>query len=213
MLLKKSEDRILFLLKNHGQQTAQQLASKLEITPMGARQHLLALQKKGLVSSHQKKSGVGRPKQYWEITNKAENRFPDSHAQLAVDLLNSIENTFGLRGLKKLIDHREQLTLDTYKKQLDQYALLKSKLKKLAEMRTQEGYMAEYQRCEDGSYLLIENHCPICSAATRCQQFCLSELQLFKALVKSDQVTVKRESHLIQGDKRCVYRFTLKVKR
>ena len=32
--------------------------------------------------------------------------------------------------------------------------------------------MAEVEPQDDGSLLLIENHCPICAAATSCQSFC-----------------------------------------
>jgi predicted ArsR family transcriptional regulator len=34
-----------------------------------------------------------------------------------------------------------------------------------SDLRTEEGYMAEFEAEPDGSFLLIENHCPICAAA------------------------------------------------
>ena len=41
--------------------------------------------------------------------------------------------------------------------------------------------MAEFEAEPDGSFLLIENHCPICAAAKTYQGFCRSELVLFRA--------------------------------
>jgi predicted ArsR family transcriptional regulator len=53
-------------------------------------------------------------------------------------------------------------------------------------------------------WLLIENHCPICAAARKCQGFCRSELQIFRAAM-GDDALVERCEHLISGDRRCVY--------
>ena len=59
---------------------------------------------------------------------------------------------------------------------------------------------------EDGSYLLLENHCPICAAAEACQGFCRSELLLFRALLAP--ATVERTEHILDGARRCAYRVT-----
>ena len=82
-------------------------------------------------------------------------------------------------------------------------ANLPARLQRLAQMRSEEGYMAELTQDGD-SWLLIENHCPICAAARACQGFCRSELQQFAALLP--QAEVRREAHLLQGGQRCVYR-------
>jgi predicted ArsR family transcriptional regulator len=59
---------------------------------------------------------------------------------------------------------------------------------------------------EDGDdWLLIENHCPICSAATACQRLCANELDVFQQALGPD-TEVTRESHLLAGARRCVYR-------
>jgi predicted ArsR family transcriptional regulator len=65
--------------------------------------------------------------------------------------------------------------------------------------------MAEWTRLDDGSFLLAENHCPICAAARACQGFCRSELELFKAVL-GKRVTVERQDHILAGARRCAYR-------
>jgi predicted ArsR family transcriptional regulator len=57
----------------------------------------------------------------------------------------------------------------------------------------------------EGSMLLIENHCPITSAAKSCNLLCRSELEVFKTLL-GPAVSVERVEHLMQGDRRCAYR-------
>jgi len=59
----------------------------------------------------------------------------------------------------------------------------------------------------DGSFLLIENHCPICAAAKTCQGFCRSELELFRAAFGAG-TSVTRQEHLLSDGRRCAYRVT-----
>jgi predicted ArsR family transcriptional regulator len=74
----------------------------------------------------------------------------------------------------------------------------------LARVRTEEGYMADVRPDGRGGFLLIENHCPICAAATACQGFCTTELDLFRAVLGPD-ASVERMEHIVSGDRRCVY--------
>ena len=54
----------------------------------------------------------------------------------------------------------------------------------------------------EGDYLLLENHCPVCSAARACQGLCASELELFQRVL-GPGVTVVREDHILAGARRC----------
>jgi predicted ArsR family transcriptional regulator len=80
---------------------------------------------------------------------------------------------------------------------------------RLAKIRAREGYMAEWRRDGDG-FLLVENHCPICAAATACQGFCRSELEIFRDALGGD-AEVERVEHLLAGARRCAYRITRAV--
>ena len=65
--------------------------------------------------------------------------------------------------------------------------------------------MAEVQTQQDGSFLLIENHCPVCAAATACPGLCGAELDVFR-VVLGRGVAVDREEHILTGQRRCTYR-------
>ena len=67
--------------------------------------------------------------------------------------------------------------------------------------------MAEAKPIGKGAFLLTENHCPICAAATACQGFCTTELDLFRAVL-GPGVVVERTQHIVSGDRRCAYRIT-----
>ncbi len=175
---------------------------------MGARQHLAVLAGKGLVEEgEQQKLGRGRPVRLWRLTATAQQRFPDSHSQVSVELIAAVRDTFGETGLDKLIDRRTQHTLAHYRTELEKLSQLGARVKRLSELRSREGYMAECEKVGKGEWLLVENHCPICAAASACQGFCRSELEVFQQLF-SGMASVERTSHILQGARRCAYKIT-----
>ena len=132
-------------------------------------------------------------------------RFPDRHAELSLQLIESVTELFGDEGLERLISQREQQQLSQYQQQLAPVESVAEKVEVLARLRQAEGYMAEAVAEADGSFLLHEHPCPICAAATQCQGFCRSELEIFQSLL-AGLATVEREQHLLNDDLRCSYR-------
>lgn len=199
-----TSDRILFFIKTRGPASTATLAQALDMTAEAARQQVQKLLAAGLLEGHQEAStGVGRPRQNWALTAAGHGRFPDTHAQLTVQLIGSIRQLFGDEGMERLIGQRETASRDTYQRACAGQDL-PQRLHSLAAVRTEEGYMARVET--DGrDWLLVEDHCPICAAAQSCQGFCRSELRLFQE-VAGDQATVTREQHLLAGARRCVYR-------
>ena len=200
----KTTDKIIQLLKLHGPLTAKTLAEELALTTMGVRQHLQALEEAGDVDIEDRVEGRGRPTRYWGLTEQSRTHFADRHSELSLQLIYSVKTIFGDQGLDKLIEHREQTAMQQYRSAMQGMTDITSRLTKLVELRTLEGYMATQEQA-DGVFWLLENHCPICSAATKCQNFCRSELQQFQQLF-ADIATVSREEHIIDGARRCAYR-------
>jgi predicted ArsR family transcriptional regulator len=187
-----------------GPQTAIELGAALEMTDEAARQQLVKLAGDGLVESHFESRGVGRPKQLWSLTAAGNRRFPDAHADLTVQLISTIKKALGEEALDRLIAAREKEVLTNYQAEMEGAEDLKGRVKRLAAIRDREGYMCELKKDSDG-YLLIENHCPICAAATACQGFCQAELRTFKRVL-GDDVLITREEHIVSGARRCAYR-------
>ncbi len=200
----KSKRAILEKLKLSGATSAQMIATELGITPMAVRQHLYALQDESMVTAVSQPSGRGRPTKLWSLTETAQRAFPDAHQELAVDLLKSVESLFGREGLTKVIDRHSATQLKTYSAAMADDSSLESRLQTLAGLRSEDGYMAEVQR--DGEcWLLMENNCPVCSAARVCTNLCANELGLFQTLL-GNNVSIRRDEHIIAGARRCLYR-------
>lgn len=192
-------------LKQEGPLDAATLAAPLGISAMAVRQHLYTLQKEGLVTYAEKSQPVGRPAKLWQLTAAANRLFPDGYAELTLSLITAMGEAFGDKGLDQLLEVRTRQQIASYADAITAQENLPERLKTLAAKRTDEGYMAEVQEQTDGSYLLIENHCPICTAAEACTGLCASEMEVFQQVL-GEQATVERTEHILQGQRRCVYR-------
>jgi predicted ArsR family transcriptional regulator len=206
-----SDIEVLRLLKTRGPIATAGVAAALGITPQGARQRLETLREAGLVQTGKAKGPIGRPGFSWSLSEAGHGEFPDGHDRLAIELIETIRSKLGAKALDRLIAAREAEQHRRYRTALATAGDMPAKLQRLAQERTREGYMAEVREESDGSLLLLEHHCPICAAATACQGFCRSELQLFRAVMGPD-TKIERVQHLVSGDglaageRRCTYR-------
>lgn len=196
--------QILDLLKRRGPQSAGALGVALKLTAMAVRLHLFELEEEGLVSSYSEPRGRGRPTKLWALTEASARVFPDAHQSLAVEMIKSVEELFGPEGLAKFVKKHGDMQRIAYGEKLAGAKSVGDRVKQLAKARSDEGYMAEAQK--DGrDWLLIENHCPICSAAKACTGLCAGELKVFSDVLGED-VAVAREEHILAGARRCAYR-------
>ena len=206
--LSTAKQRVLEYLKRTDGATAAEVAETLSITEAAVRQHIDGLVEQGLVERRdlpRTKAGRGRSPLEWVLTPQAAGLFADRHGALTVELLGAIRDALGNDGLDRVIDARAEQQLVAYRLVVpaESEASLEERVRALAKQRTDEGYMADVVVDDDG-VVLVEHHCPICTAATACPGFCRSELELFRDTLGPD-VTVERTAHLLAGDVRCAY--------
>ncbi|MEO5900339.1 MAG: HTH domain-containing protein [Ilumatobacteraceae bacterium] len=205
--LTDAKRRIIERLKRSETVTASELAVEFGLTDTAIRQHLEALELSGLVARAQGvAAGRGRPPVQWSLAALAMQLFPDRHADLTVELIQSIRQSLGDDALNDVIRTRRDRQLASYRERIDPAADVAVKVRILADIRTAEGYLAE--ATTDGDTLVLtEHHCPIRDAAGVCLGLCTAELELFREALGSD-VSVERDQHLLAGAQRCSYRIT-----
>jgi predicted ArsR family transcriptional regulator len=196
---------LVHLLKEEGPLDAQALAARLHVSAMAVRQHLYALHEERLVTYHQAPRPRGRPVKRWQLTPAADRLFPEAYAELTLSLLTSITEAFGKAGLERLLALRSRQQVAAYRAQMRGRDSLPQRLAALAAIRTDEGYMAQVQPQADGSFVLLEKHCPICAAAVVCTGLCGKELEVFQEVLGED-VSIERTEHIVAGARRCAYR-------
>jgi predicted ArsR family transcriptional regulator len=175
---------------------------------MAVRQHLYRLKDARLVDFSDERRKVGRPARIWKLTGEAATRFPDSHGDLTVEIIGAVRAAFGEAGMDKLLAERTKRQKDEYRARLKPAgSSIAKRAQLLSEIRREQGYMAECTKMPDGSMMLVENHCPICAAASTCQGLCREELSLFRAVL-GDKARVERTDHILAGARRCAYLIT-----
>lgn len=209
-ILPPSLYRFLQLLKTKGPQSSAAVAQQLAITHEGARFQLTKLAQDGYVLAQSVAKGVGRPQQIWKLTAKGNEQFADTHADLAIQFLESIEEVLGQEAMQQVLQGRERGAKERYAEQLVGITGLEEKIARFSEIRKAEGYLAEWFKDEEG-YVLIEHHCPIHSAAKKCDGLCLTDLHIIQHVL-GEYVSVTRTSHIMAGDEQCAYRVRLLTK-
>jgi predicted ArsR family transcriptional regulator len=206
-----SRHRLLLLLKTRGPMTAARLARRLGLTSAAVHQHLAGLRGEGVIDFTSQRQRLGRPAHLWSLTPTAHSRFPDSHAALAKGMLEAVRGAFGEEGLGRLAEERTRRQVESYRPRVPAAgdASLAERVAALARIRREESYMAEWGGGNGGELELVENHCPIATAARCCPHLCAGELALFRTVL-GGEVTIDRVEHLLSGDPRCVYRISEK---
>ena len=205
--MKTAGDAILFQLKSLGEAQAETLARRLGISVQAVRQRLERLLAENLVAYSDRTHGRGRPRRLWSLARRAASLFPDTHAQLTVDLIGTIRSELGEAALGQLLERRREQITTAYRKRLAREPDIAKKLAALADMRSAEGYMARLEKQPEEGFLLVEDHCPICAAAMICQGFCSIELAIFQDLIGPGW-RIERHDHVLTGARRCTYRIT-----
>ncbi|WP_374654691.1 helix-turn-helix transcriptional regulator [Dongia sp.] len=201
--------RVLEVLKAEGALTASHIGRHLDMTAVGARQHLNRLCAAGLVTFEDRRQGIGRPQRLWSLSEQGHAHFDDRHRDLASELLAAIVRTHGDDGLASILAAREAQQVQRYRSALGEGGGIAERVQRLTDLRRIDGYMAECRQHDDGGWLLIENHCPIAQAAKACSGLCGAELKLFQEVL-GNSARVTRIQHMLGGDRCCAYRIVSK---
>ncbi|PYE49381.1 helix-turn-helix transcriptional regulator [Deinococcus yavapaiensis] len=192
---------ILQLLKKRGELGAEDLAAHLGITPSGARQHLTALEQADLIAARDLRDGPGRPRRRYRLTAQADAMFPRAYAELTNELLSYVEDAdpslvahlFAKRGERRLRATLARTNGLSFAEQV----------RELTRVLDEDGYLADVEEREDGSFVITEHNCAVLSIAMRYGHACGSELEYIRAALP--QADVSRVAHMLSGAHVCAY--------
>lgn len=198
---------ILVHLRQAGPTTPDGLASALGASRTGILQQLYALEEAGLVSHAAEKHGVGRPRHVYDVTADAQGLFPTDYGGFASGLVKAIEAVGGADLVEQVFAARRVQIGDRIRRRmaerLDGSATLAQRVRVLALLQDEAGYLADALVAEDGTLRLREHNCAIDKIARRTTAPCDAELALFEEVIGAPVV---RESHIASGDRCCTYR-------
>ena len=197
---------IMTLLKKKGPQTIAALAAELGITEMGVRRHVLQLEQDGLAKTRVVRQAMGRPLHLYSLTEQAEEFFPKNYHNLALELLRELDLSGGKEAVQLLFEGRRKRMLAQYWPMMERRGL-EERVAELSAIQNAGGYMAEWDKEEDGGYVIREYNCPIRQIATQYRSACGCEQSLFEELLEADVV---RSECMAEGGRCCQYQITPK---
>lgn len=197
---------ILMHLRQAGPTSPDGLAGALGASRTGVLQQLYALEEAGLVSHAAEKHGVGRPRHLYDVTPDAQGLFPTDYGGFASGLVKAIEAVGGDDLVEQVFAARRRQIGDRIRRRmgerLPEGASLADRVRLLAVLQDEAGYLAEAVVTDDGALKLREHNCAIDRIARRTGAACDAELDLFRELLGPD---VQRETHIQSGDRCCSY--------
>lgn len=200
--LQPTRRRIILALKQNGHMTAAELADMLGITSMGVRRHLTMLERDRMVRYDLVQRGKGRPSYVYRLSPEAENLFPKNYAALTKELLGYLSADDDQQVIQ-LFDQRAQRRIRQAKARIGDGSLA-VRVSGLADILSEEGYLAEWEQVDGDTFLLREHNCAVHDVAQEFRAACRSELTFLQAVLPDAEVT--REHHIMSGESFCAYR-------
>lgn len=193
---------LLTMMKTKGPLSVSEMAKRLGVTEMAVRRHLNTMERDGLIEATISRQAMGRPSHLYSLTVLADDLFPKNYHLLTLDLLDELLTHAGEEQVNRLFEGRKEKMLDKYAHQM-KGETLEERVSELTEIQNAGGYMANWEKKENGEYVLNEYNCPIAQVANRYEEACKCELNLFRTLLQAD---VERTDCMTKGACRCSYR-------
>jgi predicted ArsR family transcriptional regulator len=197
---------ILLHLRRVGPSVPDAISASIGASRSGVAQQLRALDTAGLVTRTSVRHGVGRPRHLYDITPDAQGLFPSNYDGLATGLLAAILEVGGETLVEDVFAARRRQAEARLRQRMDASlpsdAPLEDRVRELARLQDELGYVSEARVDRDGIRLL-EHNCAVLDVARGMPVACRAELELFREVLG---VNLVRERHIAAGDRCCEYR-------
>jgi predicted ArsR family transcriptional regulator len=197
---------ILNSLKRSKGLSVNELVRKMKMSYMGIKQHCLTLQRDGYLDTWRRPQKMGRPEMVYRLTRRTHDLFPSDSNQFTLELLKSVQESYGPNAPEKLLYNVFERKTATLKSRV-KGDTIEERAKWLARERDNEGYMSQFSTDErEGGSQILECHSPILNLIDRYPIIGRLEQDLFEAVLGT---SVRREETRNSGLYECAFYFSL----
>ena len=194
--------KILYYLKVMNRAGLNDLSKAMKISRMAVHKHLSDLQDRGLVESIEIHKGVGRPTMQYSLSSTGKTAFPKSYGDIAIHALDYLEKAMGKDAVESVLRERLKELIEKYSIRMKDMKF-NEKVKELARIRDDEGYIAESKKdSKRNSHTLLEYNCPIIMIAEKHWEACSIETELFENILDAKVEVTHRAA---KGDSICKF--------
>ncbi len=190
---------IIIILKKKKEIDLKSLAEELKMSKMGILKHVNKLEELGMVQRMFIKEGVGRPRLYLRLSEKAAELFPTSYAEIAISMLKYIRDNYGREEVIKALDNRTKNITERYSTLIQKDMPLKKRVELVTQFRDRDGYMAEFT-VSRSEFQILEYNCPLLDVAAEYSEACEIERRMFEEILGAK---VSSSHQIVSGDKVC----------
>jgi predicted ArsR family transcriptional regulator len=199
---------ILLVLKREGQSDLQSLAEHLHISKMAVHKHVQELEDQGMIQRVTLRGAKGRPRHGLQLAPKASSLFPKAYAGVTCAALAYIEEKLGRKAVEDVLRRRQTEALPGYKERVNAETLA-HRVHQLAQLRDQEGYIAEDKKRGSSKFEILEHNCPIIAIAENYWEACTVENEMFRKVLDANVETTHR---VVDGTNVCRFLITPKAR-
>jgi DeoR family suf operon transcriptional repressor len=204
-----SRGEVLLQLKRAQPLAAKQLAARMGLSLNAARHHLKELEAQGLVQYELEHHGVGAPSYAYRLTPAGEALFPRRYQETLTALLDSLVEQEGRKAAIALLESHLSGMARRLREELKDSSPAE-RLQAVAQVRSEQGYMAEAAAEAAGDGLggtLTEHNCAIQAVAERFPEICAAEARFLSEVLGAE---VDRREHILSGCSACEYHVRFK---
>lgn len=201
---KSTREVILRTIKQRHQATVEELAEAAGVSSVTVRHHLNSLQAESLLVSESVRRKVGRPYHVYSLSDKGTELFPKRYARLSTRLLEELKRRFPSEVVRDLF---QNVVDDIVDERRDEFEGLdfEDRLTFLIDLLADEGFLARWEKGEDGHYRLIEYSCPYISLGKEHTEICTFDKELIVAVMGTE---VEQHGCMLTGSHCCEFTIT-----
>jgi predicted ArsR family transcriptional regulator len=191
--------RIIHLLKKTRGLAVGEIASRLDLSYMGVKQHCAELEKQGIVDTWRRPKPVGRPELVYRLTPKAGVFFPTQTNGSTIEILHAARQLFGATASDKLL-------LALFRKKAEHYASRlrgdsrEDRAEAFAQLRAEEGHLSELVKAP--GLMIQEYHSPILDLLDAFPLARRLEKEMFETVLRT---SVQRQEERASGLYLCTF--------
>ncbi|MDA0324838.1 MAG: hypothetical protein O2830_04255, partial [Verrucomicrobia bacterium] len=156
----------------------------------------------GYLDTWRRPKGMGRPEKAYRLTDGAREFFPSRYPQFSLQILESVREIYGTLGPEKILHNIYKAETQRYEIKLQKLEG-ESRCRGLAQLREEDGYMAEYSFDNSSrAHKITEFNSAILDCLESFPMIRDYERQMFEKILR---IKVKRDEERIAGLYRCTY--------
>jgi len=200
--MQSTRQEILSILREEKQATVEDLAERLELTPMTIRHHLNVLQAQNLVvaSKVRRSKKVGRPRLVYTLTEAADDLFPQGYGELARHLVTEVKEIVGQGETEALFRRVAERVAEAAPPPVEGQSF-EDRLEQVADFLEEQGFLSRWEKTDTG-FLLTNVNCPYRQVSQHHDEVCILDTTLIKNLLG---VEPQRVSSMRAGDAACSF--------